>query len=216
MVNRYINKPYLSKLIIMVNRIKLLKELEKYPVFGVQVISNIANKSRNYSWLYLYRLKKAKLIFELERDKYTLHSDPLLIASHVIWPCYISSWSAIRYYNLTEQLPTYIQVITTRSKKRRLLEFGNAKIEFARIKKENFFGFGKIPYGDFEIFMAEKEKALADALYLNQISFETFTEILQEYRKELNMKKLAKYLKQMKMNGVIRKLRGAKTNDNKK
>lgn len=192
----------------MVNRIFLLKKLEKYPVFGVRIVSNIINKDKTYSKLYLYRLKKAGLVFELERDKYSLHADPLLVASHMVWPCYISSWAAIRHYNLTEQLPTHIQVITTRSKKRRKIQFENATMEFIRIKKENFFGFGKVAYGNFEIFMAEKEKALADALYLKQMSFQTFLEILQEHKKELNMKRLKSYLAKMKVKGDMNDKKG--------
>lgn len=192
----------------MVNRLELLEELKKYPVFNIKILSDIIDKNKNYCWLVLYRLKKTKRVFELERDKYTLHNDPLLIASHMVWPCYISSWSAIRYYNLTEQLPNYIQVIITRPKKKRQVKLSNATMEFIRIKKENFFGFGKVRYYDFVIFMAEKEKALADALYLNHLSFDTFDEILQNHRREINLRKLKKYLKKMKLYRIIEKMKG--------
>lgn len=194
-------------MITMVNRTKILEELKKYPVFSIRTLSGIINKENYYSKLVAHRLKKSGLIFELERDRYTLHTDPLLVASHIVWPCYISSWTAIRYYNLTEQLPSNIQVITTRARKRRKLQFKNATIEFIKIKRENFFGFGKIPYGEFEIFIAEKEKALADALYLKQMSSRAFLEILQQYRKELDTKKLVTYLKKMKMSNAIKKLK---------
>lgn len=194
-------------MITMVNRIKLLEELQRYPVFGTRTLSGIIGKERDYSKLVVYRLKKSGLITEIERDRYTVHGDALLIASHIVWPCYVSSWAAIRYHNLTEQLPNSIQVITTRSRKKRKVRFKNATIEFIRIKRENFFGFGKVAYGEFEIFMAEKEKALADALYLKQMSFETFVETLREYRKDVDAKKLVVYLKKMKMSDAINKLK---------
>ena len=187
----------------MVNRVEMLNQLRKYPVFGVTTVSRIINKSREYSWLVIYRLKKSNLIYELERDKYTTNSDPLVVASHVVWPCYISSWAAIRYHNLTEQLPSHIQVVISRPKKRREIVFKNATIGFIRIKRDNFFGFGKVMYGDFEIFMAEKEKAIADALYLKQMSFETFAEILREHKKEIDVKKLKSYLKKMGMKNAV-------------
>ncbi len=196
-------------MILMVNRITLLKELQKYPVFGVRIVSNLIDKGRNYSKLYIYRLKKAGLILELEKDRYTTHNDSLLVASHIVWPCYMSSWSAIRYYNLTEQLPNHIEVITTRSRKRRELSFRNTTIKFIRIKRENFFGFGKIQHGDFEIFIAEKEKALADALYLKHLSFETFIEILYNNHKELDVKKLKIYLVKMAIKNIAKKLKEA-------
>ena len=196
-------------MIIMVNRIKLLKELEKYPVFNVRIINNIINKDNRYCWLVIHRLKKAGLIYQLERDKYTLQSDSLVVGSHIIWPCYLSSWSAIRYYNLTEQLPNYIDVITTRPTKRKKIAFKNTTINFIRIKKENFFGFEKIRHGDFDIFMAEKEKALTDAIYLKHLSLSTFIEILKEHKKEIKIKKLKQYLKKMGAKGIIGKLEEA-------
>ena len=107
----------------MVNRTILLRELHKYPVFGVRIVANIINKGKDYAKLVVYRLKKAGLIFELERNRYTVHEDALLVASHVVWPSYLSGWTAIRYYNLTEQIPWKITVITTRSRKKREIKF---------------------------------------------------------------------------------------------
>jgi len=203
-------------MITMVNRIKLLKQLEKYPVFTVKNVKDIIDKKSNYAKLVVHRLKKAGLIFELERNKYTVCKDPWIIASHIVWPSYISSWAAIRYYNLTEQLPTYIQVITTRPKKRRNITFSNTTIEFIRIKKENFSGFGKVAYGNADIFIAEKEKALVDALYLRHITYDTFYEILQEHLNEINIRKLTDYLKKMKMKNTIKRLKEARIDDNKR
>ena len=197
----------------MVNRINLLKQLGQYPVFTVKNVKDITDKKSDYAKLVVHRLKKAGLIFAVERNRYTIHSDPWIIASHIVWPSYISSWSAIRYYNLTEQLPTYIQVVTTRPKKRRKTRFSNTTIEFIRIKRKNFFGFGKVPHGDTDIFMAEKEKALADALYLRHISYETFSEILREHRKEIDIRRLIDYLKRM---GVKRIIKRGEADDNKK
>ncbi len=191
----------------MVNRIKILSELKKYPVFSVNTISRIINKKNDYSKLVAHRLKKSGLVFKLEKNKYTVHSDALLVSSHIVWPCYVSSWSAIRYHGMTEQLPNCIQIITTRSRKKRKIRFNNTTIEFIKIKKDNFFGFAKTPYRDFEIFMAEKEKAMADALYLKHASLETFLEILGQHKKELDIKKLVSYLKRMKMNRVVYKIK---------
>ena len=61
--------------------------------------------------------------------------------------------------------------------------------------------------------MAEKEKALADALYLRHISYETFSEILREHRKEIDIRRLIDYLKRM---GVKRIIKRGEADDNKK
>lgn len=197
-------------MIIMVDRISLLNELKKYPVFGVRVISNVINKEKNYCWLVINRLKKAGLILELERNKYTVHKDSLLVGCHITWPCYISSWAAIRYYNLTEQLPHYMEIVTTRPKKKREIKFMNTTIQFIRIKRDYFFGYEKATYGDFDIFIAEKEKAMADALYLKQMSIDTFFEILKEHKKEINIRKLRKYLRKMRLNKIDNKIKEGK------
>lgn len=197
-------------MITMVDRIFLLNELKKYTVFGVRIVSNIINKDKKYAKLFLYRLKKAGLILELERDRYTVHKDALLAACHITWPCYISSWAAIRYYNLTEQLPHYIEIVTTRPKKKRQIQFMNTTIQFIRIKRDYFFGYEKATYGDFEIFVAEKEKALADALYLKQMSIDTFFEILKEHKKEINIRKFREYLRKMRLNKIDNKIKEGK------
>ncbi len=194
-------------MITMVNRIKLLQELKKYPVFGVKTVADVISKSREYAKLVVHRLKKAGLIFELERNRYTTHWDPLLVSSHIIWPCYISGWAAIRYHNMTEQLPRIITIITTRAKKNRRMDFANATLEFVRIKKEFFFGFEKVRYGDFELFMADKEKALADALYLKRITFSEAVDIIKNQRKELNIRKLYAYLKKLGLGRVVKEIK---------
>src|SRR3989338_3035080 len=90
---------------LKVKKIELIKELEKYPVFNLKTAREIIEKDSNYSKLVVHRLNKEGLIFEIEKNKYTTKKDPILISSSIIWLCYISGWSALRYYNLTEQLP---------------------------------------------------------------------------------------------------------------
>jgi predicted transcriptional regulator of viral defense system len=196
----------------------LLKELQNYPVFGVREISNICGADKNYAKLVLYRLKKTGAIFPLERDKYTVHTDPLVVASRLVWPSYISSWGAIRHYNLTEQLPNYIEVVTTRPRKskEKIITFMNANIEFIKIKREYFFGYKKIRYGENDIFIADKEKALADALYLGQMSFETVIETIREHKEEIDVDLLKKYLKRMKMANVLNRLKEVSLDDKQK
>jgi hypothetical protein len=53
----------------MVNRIKILDELKKYPVFTIMTLGGIMDKRNDYSKLVAYRLKKSGLITQLERDK---------------------------------------------------------------------------------------------------------------------------------------------------
>lgn len=175
-------------------KIELLKKLERYPVVTLKSIRELTQKKREYARLFVHRMKKDGLLTEIERGKYTVHLDPFLVASHIVWPSYISCLSALRYHNLTEQLPVKIEVVTTRARKERKLEFGNAAINFIRVKPCFFFGFAKARYGQFEVFVADSEKAMLDAAMLRTISFSAISEALSEHRKEIDTGRLVNYL----------------------
>ncbi|MEK6857162.1 MAG: hypothetical protein AABX39_01090, partial [Nanoarchaeota archaeon] len=145
--------------------------LKDYPVFTVKDLSSLLNKKRNYTYLQAYRWKNQNLIYEIEKGKYTLEKDPFLVSSRIVWPSYISGWTAINYYHLTDQVPFTIQVITSRKRKKRIINYGHAKIEFSTVKPSFLTGFQKVIYDQHEIFIAEKEKALIDALATRKISW---------------------------------------------
>jgi len=186
-------------------KLGLLRELSKYPVFDNRKVRALTGKSRGYVKLFIYRWKKEGLIKEIERDKYTVHEDPLLIASNLTWPSYISGWAALRYHNLTEQLPTVIHVVTTRGRKRRKLEFGGAQVVFIRVKPRSFFGFEKIQLGGFDVFMAEPEKALVDSALLRQASFSEVAEVTRNNFKSLDFGKLVDHLLKIENGALARR-----------
>ncbi|MFA5888090.1 MAG: hypothetical protein WC852_05265 [Candidatus Nanoarchaeia archaeon] len=192
----------------MVNRLYLLKELEKYPVFTSKTIADITGKGKKYANLILFRLKKTGEITMLERDKYTSHKDPMIVATHMSWPSYISGWAALQYHHLTEQLPFCIEVITTRERKRRMLEFSFGRIRFIRTSSKNMFGYAKEQARGFEIFMAEKEKAIADCYAFNLVSENELKEIISRHRNELDVKLIQKYIMQTIRRTLIKKAEG--------
>jgi len=169
------------------------KALQNYPVFTVRDLSSLLNKKMDYAYLQAYRWKKQRLIHEIEKGKYTLEEDPFLISSWIVWPSYISGWAALHYYHLTEQLPFTIQVITTRKRKKKVLDYGNAKIRFATVKSSFFLGFQRVIYQQKEIFIAEKEKALIDALATKKMSLAESIEIIKVNKRKINFRKLLSY-----------------------
>ncbi|MDI6883581.1 MAG: hypothetical protein QMD00_00315 [Hadesarchaea archaeon] len=175
-------------------KLELLRELEKYAVFGNKKVREIIGKGSAYTKLAVHRLKREGLIKEIEKDKYTVHDDPLLVASSLTWPSYISCWAALRHHDLTEQLPTVIHVVTTRSRKRREVEFGHARIVFIRTKPSCFFGFEKTRLGGLEVFVAEPEKALVDSALFHRVSFSEITDIVRENFKSIDASKLIDHL----------------------
>jgi predicted transcriptional regulator of viral defense system len=184
----------------------LIKALERYPVFSVRDIANTLDKERDYAYLVAHRLKKSGVIHEIEKGKYSLEEDPFLVSSWIVWPSYISGWAALNYYKLTEQLPFTIHVITTRKRKRKTISYGNARIEFVKIKRDAFFGFRRVVYRDREIFIAEAEKAIVDALAVKKMSISEAIEIVKNNKRKIDRNKLLSYAKIAK--GLSKKLRG--------
>jgi predicted transcriptional regulator of viral defense system len=176
------------------NTIQVLKRLATYPTFNVNTVANIIEKDSPYTRLYLNRLKQRKIVHQLQRNVYTVQDDPLVIASRISWPSYISLWAALRYHNLTEQLPHTITVITTQMKSRREISLPNTRFIFEHIRPVWFFGFTKITISDFEVFMAEPEKALIDALLLKRISVSEIYSILLTHLKDLSTGRFIDYI----------------------
>jgi len=183
-----------------VKTMNLIKILENYPLFRENDVAKIVNKKPEYVKTLLYRLKEKKIIYRIERGKYTCHDDVLLFASYVCVPSYISLWTAIRYYNLTEQLPKTIFVIVPKSRKS--LKFLDISIEF--IKTKYFFGFKKDRYRDFDIFIAEPEKAVIDSLLSKKIPLDEIEKVIKT--KQLDTKKLLNYATKTKNKSLIKRL----------
>jgi len=174
--------------------LQIVKKLEEYPTFNIDTFANIIDNDKTYAKVFLNRLKNRGIITQIQRNVYTVQEDPLIIASRIIWPSYISLWAAFRHHNLTEQIPSKISVITARSKSRKNIQMMNTIIIFEKIRPSWFFGFSKINIQDFEVFMAEPEKALIDAVLLKKISTAEIYFILKENIKNISTIKIVDYI----------------------
>lgn len=158
---------------------------------------NVARKlktNERYLRLFLHRLKRKKVILSIEKNKYTLCKDPLVVASHVVWPSYISGWAALRYYNLTEQLPNTIEIVTSKKRRKRTLFFQEMRFKFITTKPALLFGFTKIIRDEKELFIAEPEKALLDAALFKSMSLSEIKDIILLHFSRLHKDKLITYL----------------------
>jgi len=185
--------------------LQIVKKLEEYPTFNTDTFANIIDNDETYAKVFLNRLKNRGIVKQIQRNVYTVQEDPLIIASRIIWPSYISLWAAFRYHNLTEQIPSKISVITTRSKSRKNIQMMNTTIIFEKIHPSWFFGFSKIKIQDFEVFMAEPEKALIDAVLLKKISTAEIYFILKENIKDISTKKIVDYILRTKNQALAKR-----------
>jgi len=180
--------------------IETIKMLEKCPIFTFNEFVRMTGSSQAYARTCLYRLKKKGLILQVERGKYTAFDDPMIFSSRIVVPSYISFWTAIRFYNLTEQLPRDIMLASPKSRK--ALEFKGTKIRFFRTS--NIWGYGKQRYRDFDIFVAEKEKCIIDSLVLRNVPFDEIAKAIETG--ELDRNVLAEYAKKAGNKAVIKRL----------
>ncbi len=94
---------------------------------------------------------------------YTKDANEYEAASRILFPSYISLISALRFHNLTEQIPRRIYVIGMRQHKT-IRNLNGYVVEFSKIKKELMYGYRKVD----GVFVADPEKAVVDMLYLNR------------------------------------------------
>jgi len=183
-----------------------MKELEKHVVFKTATLTSIIESNPAYAKLVCQRLKKAGNIIEIERGKYTVHDDAFLISSRIVWPSYISTWSALRYHNLTEQVPHAVWVVTTKKRKCSEIRFNDTTIFFIRTKPKNLFGYSKVEYNGFEVFIADPEKAIVDSLLFKKISVSETYDVLENHIESINVYRLAAYAIQTGNGALIKRL----------
>ena len=162
---------------------------------------------REYLKVLLHKLVKKGTIYRVERGIYATVDDPIIIAGNIVFPSYISMYTALYIRGALYQVPSIIQVVTTRRKKNKKINFLGNLIEFYRIKKTYFFGFEYIPYNNFEIPVANVEKAIIDIFYflgniLGTIDMEYINEErLKEYLDIMNKGSLKKRILRWFKNG---------------
>lgn len=184
--------------------------------FTIEDIRNNANMSKaglkkllfrleNQGWIE--RIEKGKYMripAEAEKGKYTLNQ--FVIGSMLVEPYCISYWSALHHYGLTEQIPSTVFIQTTARKKHQNIEIFGIKYKIIRLTPEKFFGQKKEWFINDPIMITDEEKTLVDCLDKPQYCGGIIEAIKGLREREFDPIKIAKYAKQMKNTGVIRRL----------
>lgn len=136
--------------------------------------------------------------------KYTEHE--FVIGSHLVSPYYIAYWSALNFYNFTEQTPFTVFIATTkRAKSRTVLD---VKYSFITLNKKKFFGFSSTAVGPDRVNISDKEKTLADALdhpeYCGGIA--EVAKCLWNARDSVSPEKIVSYAERMGNSAITKRL----------
>lgn len=146
-----------------------LERLQGKPFFRAEDAAEAFNIKIGSAWVTCSRYVKDGIFIRLKNNFYVLAEDwrhisrdgLFRIANHLQVPSYISFMSALTHYEVTTQAQ---RSFVESAGHRRSVKFkaGGAEFDFYKLDKRLYFGFEKKD----GIFMASKEKAFVDAVYL--------------------------------------------------
>lgn len=174
----------------------------KKPVLTTNDLVKLTGYSKSYLKVYLFRLKQKSQIIEVERGKYALSQPTFVTASNLLFPSYISFLSAFSYYQLTNQMPLTIYVVASASKKS--IKLDKYKVVFVKFPSSKIFGYHKERLMGKEVFIAEKEKAIVDSLYLPKYC--PVDEAYTALEADLDLNKLISYARRMNSIVLLKRL----------
>lgn len=165
----------------MKSKKNLLEQLDNLPHFTKSTIyqlgSQLGLKNSTVN-TYISRFLQRKEILPLKRGLYISAeffaknksdiSYSLYLANIVRTPSYVSSWTALQYYNLTTEAIRSITSVTP--KVTRDYETKAGVFSYQSIKKELFTDYLLVK-GKFDFFIAPPSKALFDLLYFRTRQF---------------------------------------------
>jgi predicted transcriptional regulator of viral defense system len=191
------------------NYILVEKELKKrgIAVFTPLEFQRIFKESYNNSKSFINRNVKRGLLMKLKNGLYALSSlnvPKFIIANKLYAPSYISFETTLSYYHIIPETVYTISSATTKATRK--FEVQESIFLFHKIKKEFFFGYVPVKFGDMVVLIAEPEKALLDYLYFVVLKKKLFNDRLNI--KNVSKIKLLKYAKFFKNNKLTRFIKG--------
>ena len=183
--------------------------------------SKILNITREQSSLLLNSWNKQGRVKRLQRGIYipiplTAESrdvspdEPSLIAMQLFTPCYIGGWSALEYWNMTEQLFHSLMVMTNKRPKSRNPKIDGMRFKLKTISKKKFFGLKTIWIGKSKVQISDPSRTIADMLDDPRIGggIRPVRDALQNYleSKNKNINLLIKYCQKLKNKTIFKRL----------
>lgn len=184
------------------NESSLLRAVKNEVVFTPREIQRSTGWKKRKIYNTLARLKKKKVVEMVEEGKYILKGrDVFKVATELIWPSYLSFWSALYLHDLTTQVPRRVFVLTTKQKEE--VGVGGERVEFIKVKSDLFFG-----YKEEEYLIAEREKAILDSLYLPKYAggYEMIEDCILEAWDDIDKEKLVEYAVRIGNNSLVSRL----------
>ena len=194
--------------------------MKKVSVFTFNGAKSILEGTDSAVWNVIDGLKKKRRLQEIENGKYLLvparaglegywSEDPWLIVPQLIDEYYIGFWTAMKFWDMTEQIPYTVFVATPKRKKNRILKYRKQKFQFVTISKKKFFGYVELKIGKNNHFnISSKEKTIVDGLthpeYCGGIV--EVTKAMWYMQREVDWTEVYQLTKKIGINVVLRRL----------
>lgn len=174
----------------MKSKKNLLEQLKSLPHFGKDSVRQLGEQlglATGTVDTYINRFLKQKEIFQLKKGLYVSTdffshnrddiSYPFYLANIIRTPSYVSSWSALQFYNLTTEVIRSVISVTPKVTRAYQTKVGN--FDYQSIQTKLFSDFcseeksasSNNHAGKFNFFIASPAKALFDLLYFKTRQF---------------------------------------------
>jgi len=157
-------------------RTRLSKVLECNPrVITSATVSGILNLSLKEASRMLSRWCKNGWLYRVKRGVYIpvpidstssniILEEPFVIAESIYQPGYIGGFSAIKHWDLSEQIIETVYYFSTKQLKERNPIYGSIKFKIKTVKENKIFGTKTIWYGSKKVKVSDPTKTIVDIL----------------------------------------------------
>lgn len=113
----------------------------------------------------------------------------LYTANRLYEPSYVSLETALSFYSIIPEVAAEVTSVTTKQTK--LFSNETGRFKYRSCKKKAFCGYEVMSYSNYNVLIAEKEKAVADFVYFKLRDSENFGLLEEERFDEENLNKLS-------------------------
>jgi predicted transcriptional regulator of viral defense system len=187
------------------------EKMKNYPIFTASEVKSVFFDQKNISSQIAFWLKKGYLtkikdgLYLLSKIKSEIN--PMLFASKIYAPSYLSLEFVLNYYGIIPDIPGTYTSVTSRTTKYFKNNFGN--FTYQKVKSEFFSGYESRNEKNISFNIATPEKALMDYLYLNKSNLKADPDFWKEMRIDEDFKFKKKKIdlyKKMLNNDTVNKL----------
>ncbi|MBQ0712759.1 MAG: type IV toxin-antitoxin system AbiEi family antitoxin domain-containing protein [Porticoccus sp.] len=159
-----------------IGRERLSRILESNPpIVTSELVASILNISRKEASRSLYRWNKNGWVQRVKRGVYIpvplgstsdspVIENPYFVADSIYSPGYIGGFSAVKHWDLTEQIIETTYYFTSKQVKDRSPSYNSTTFKIKTIKPNKIFGLKSIWMGSKKVFISDPTKTLIDII----------------------------------------------------